>query len=140
VFCPSVLINVIISDALPQIIRRIREETEFIATLDPPLRQAAVESYASAVRAVFICQTAVAVCAFLACLPIEENPLPSVQCYTVLHVESDHDTGDRMKNRKSRIDGRGKVGRLDTRTGDMRMGDMRTGLQRSRHMGRFMVY
>jgi len=59
-----------------QIIQRIRHETDFIATLDPPLQKAAVDSYATALRAVFICQACIAFCTFLSCLPIEENPLP----------------------------------------------------------------
>ncbi|KAF8510277.1 major facilitator superfamily domain-containing protein [Gautieria morchelliformis] len=44
-----------------EIIDRIRHETDFIATLDPPLRKAAVDSYAAALRAVFICQAGVAI-------------------------------------------------------------------------------
>lgn len=83
--------DAVVSDVL-QIIRRIRDETEYIGTLDPPLRQIAVDCYAMALRAVFLCQTAVAVCTLLACLPIEENPLPSVQCYAIFCIfKSDHD-------------------------------------------------
>ena len=40
-----------------------------------------MDSYGTALRAVFICQSCVAFCTFLACLPIEENPLPSVLRY-----------------------------------------------------------
>ncbi|KAJ7179289.1 major facilitator superfamily domain-containing protein [Mycena filopes] len=47
-----------------------------IPDLDPRWRQAAVDSYADALRAVFIFQAAMAFLAFLSCLPIEENPLP----------------------------------------------------------------
>ena len=61
---------------IPQIIQRIRHETDLIIALDPPLRQAAVAAYESALRAVFICQAGVALLTLLACLPIEENPLP----------------------------------------------------------------
>ncbi|KAJ7047535.1 vacuolar amino acid permease [Mycena alexandri] len=47
-----------------------------IPDLDPRWRQAAVDSYADALRAVFIFQAAMAFLAFLSCLPIQENPLP----------------------------------------------------------------
>ncbi|KAJ7781416.1 major facilitator superfamily domain-containing protein [Mycena metata] len=47
-----------------------------IPNLDPRWRQAAVDSYADALRAVFIFQAAMAFLAFLSCLPIEENSLP----------------------------------------------------------------
>ncbi|KAJ7086722.1 major facilitator superfamily domain-containing protein [Mycena epipterygia] len=47
-----------------------------IPDLDPRWRTAAVDSYADALRVVFIFQAAMAFLAFLTCLPIEENPLP----------------------------------------------------------------
>ncbi|KAJ7507587.1 major facilitator superfamily domain-containing protein [Mycena galericulata] len=47
-----------------------------IPNLDPLWRKAAVDSYADALRVVFIFQAAMAFLAFLFCLPIEENPLP----------------------------------------------------------------
>ncbi|KAI0036084.1 MFS general substrate transporter [Vararia minispora EC-137] len=59
-----------------KIIASIRHSTSVIATLDPERRQAAISSYADALRVVFICQ---AVCNFLALLctiPIQESPLP----------------------------------------------------------------
>ncbi|KAF9452050.1 vacuolar amino acid permease [Macrolepiota fuliginosa MF-IS2] len=56
--------------------RCCRHTTEIIPTLDPLTRQAAVDSYADALRVVFICQVAINVCGFLACLPIQESPLP----------------------------------------------------------------
>lgn len=49
---------------------------ESIRDLDPVWKKAAVDSYADALRAVFIFQAAMAFLAFLTCLPIEENPLP----------------------------------------------------------------
>lgn len=50
--------------------------TEVIKTLDPINRQAAADSYADALRVVFICQGAMNVLVLLASLPIQENPLP----------------------------------------------------------------
>ncbi|XP_006460176.1 hypothetical protein AGABI2DRAFT_202979 [Agaricus bisporus var. bisporus H97] len=60
-----------------QIIYAIRHTTEIIPNLDPLTRKAAVDSYADALRVVFICQVAVNVCGLLACLPIQESPLPA---------------------------------------------------------------
>ncbi|EGO27465.1 hypothetical protein SERLADRAFT_367015 [Serpula lacrymans var. lacrymans S7.9] len=54
----------------------IRHSINVIPDLDPSLRKAAVASYADALRVVFICQAAMNVLAFLACIPIEEHPLP----------------------------------------------------------------
>ncbi|KAF9057745.1 vacuolar amino acid permease [Panaeolus papilionaceus] len=48
---------------------------QIIPTLDPHLRKAAVDSYADALRVVFICQAAVSALAFIACLPIQEGRL-----------------------------------------------------------------
>ncbi|KAH7887923.1 vacuolar amino acid permease [Phlebopus sp. FC_14] len=47
-----------------------------IPELTPSLRKAAVDSYADALRVVFICQIAINILVFIACLPIEEHPLP----------------------------------------------------------------
>ncbi|KAJ7699914.1 major facilitator superfamily domain-containing protein [Mycena rosella] len=47
-----------------------------IPDLDPLWKKAAVDSYADALRIVFIFQAAMAFLAFLTCLPIQENPLP----------------------------------------------------------------
>ncbi|KAJ3566016.1 hypothetical protein NP233_g7272 [Leucocoprinus birnbaumii] len=60
-----------------QIIYKIQHSTELIPTLDPLTRQAAVDSYADALHVVFICQVAINICGLLACLPIQENALPS---------------------------------------------------------------
>lgn len=59
-----------------EIIESIRHSTSIIPELSAPLRQAAVESYADALRVVFICQAAMNFLCFLCCLPIQENPLP----------------------------------------------------------------
>ncbi|KDQ64740.1 hypothetical protein JAAARDRAFT_202035 [Jaapia argillacea MUCL 33604] len=59
-----------------QLIENIRHSTNIIPTLDPPLKQAAVDSYADALRVVFICQLAMNVITFTSCIPIQENPLP----------------------------------------------------------------
>jgi len=60
-----------------EIIERIRQSTTIIPGLPTPLRVAAVTSYADALRAVFICQAAFGVLAFVCCIPIQENPLPA---------------------------------------------------------------
>lgn len=52
--------------------------TTIIPQLSPELRQAAVDSYADALRVVFICQAVLNFMCFLCCLPIQENPLPCV--------------------------------------------------------------
>ena len=46
---------------------------QIIPTLEPHLRKAAVDAYADALRVVFICQAAINVLGFLACLPIQEG-------------------------------------------------------------------
>lgn len=60
----------------PEIIERLRHSTSQISDLPDNLREIAVDSYAVALKAVFICQVAVAFLTFLSCLPIKENPLP----------------------------------------------------------------
>lgn len=57
----------------------IRRNTEIIPTLDPLLQRAAVASYADALWVVFVFQIAIGVLGFLACLPIQENPLPGTR-------------------------------------------------------------
>ncbi|KAG6833744.1 hypothetical protein H0H87_001176 [Tephrocybe sp. NHM501043] len=49
---------------------------KIIPQLEATVRRAAVESYADALRVVFICQVAINVLGFIACLPIQENVLP----------------------------------------------------------------
>ncbi|KAF8914097.1 vacuolar amino acid permease [Gymnopilus junonius] len=53
-----------------------KHTAQIIPTLEPHLRNAAVDSYADALRVVFICQAVVSFLGFLACLPIQESPLP----------------------------------------------------------------
>jgi len=62
-----------------EIIYEIRHSAESIRDLDPQWKKAAVDSYADALRAVFIFQAAMAFLAFLTSLPIEENPLPGTR-------------------------------------------------------------
>ncbi|KZT12978.1 vacuolar amino acid permease [Laetiporus sulphureus 93-53] len=59
-----------------EIIEKIRHSTSIIPDLSPPLREAAVSSYADALRIVFICQAAANLLCLLCCIPIQENPLP----------------------------------------------------------------
>lgn len=59
-----------------QIIEQIRHSTAIIPQLEPSLRRAAIDSYADALRVVFICQAAINFLGFIACLPIQENALP----------------------------------------------------------------
>ncbi|KAJ6629159.1 vacuolar amino acid permease [Mycena sp. CBHHK59/15] len=54
----------------------ISHSASSIPHLDPVWRKAAVDSYADALRAVFLFQAAMAFLAFLCCLPIEDRPLP----------------------------------------------------------------
>ncbi|KAJ7638652.1 vacuolar amino acid permease [Roridomyces roridus] len=62
-----------------QIIYEIRHSAADIPNLDPVWRKAAVDSYADAIRVVFIFQAAMAFLALLFCLPIQENLLPGTQ-------------------------------------------------------------
>jgi len=62
-----------------EIIDMIRHSTTIIPNLNPVLKQAAMDSYADALRVVFICQTAINVIGLLTSLPIQENPLPGTQ-------------------------------------------------------------
>ncbi|KAH9951778.1 vacuolar amino acid permease [Amylocystis lapponica] len=59
-------------------LRPCSHSTTIIPTLAPALRQAAVDSYADALRIVFICQAAANFLCLVCCLPIQENPLPYV--------------------------------------------------------------
>lgn len=60
------------------IVRIIRHSISSIPDLAPSLRKAAIESYATALRVVFISQIAINILVFIACIPIEEHPLPCV--------------------------------------------------------------
>lgn len=59
-----------------KIIESIRHSTNVIPELSPELQRAAVQSYADALRVVFICQAVCNCLCLLCCLPIQENPLP----------------------------------------------------------------
>ncbi|KAG8907221.1 hypothetical protein FRB99_005045 [Tulasnella sp. 403] len=70
-----------------EIIKRIRYSTTIIPELEPDIRDAAVESYALALKAVFRFQVFIAVLAFISTLPIEENPLPGSHAEQIEHDE-----------------------------------------------------
>ena len=53
-----------------------RHSTDVIRELDPMLRKSAIDSYADALRVVFICQVALNFLTFLSCMAIQEHPLP----------------------------------------------------------------
>jgi hypothetical protein len=55
--------------------------TDVIHTLNPQLKKAAVNSYADALRVIFIFQTVCNVIGFFTCLPIQEHALPLVHFY-----------------------------------------------------------
>ncbi|KAJ3531991.1 hypothetical protein NMY22_g7926 [Coprinellus aureogranulatus] len=74
VFKPDMPVAVGRPDA-DKLIQSIRHNTLIIPTLDEPIRQAAIDSYADALRVVFICQTLVSILSFICCIPIEERPL-----------------------------------------------------------------
>jgi hypothetical protein len=59
-----------------EIIEEIRHSISSIPGLAPAYRKAAVESYADALHVVFICHIAINILVFIACVPIEEHPLP----------------------------------------------------------------
>lgn len=59
-----------------ELISRIRHSTDVVKSLDPMLRRSVVESYADALRVVFICQLVLNILALLCCTAIQENPLP----------------------------------------------------------------
>ncbi|KAF8558994.1 vacuolar amino acid permease [Imleria badia] len=54
----------------------IRHSISSIPDLAPSLRKVAIESYATALRVVFISQVAINILVFIACIPIEEHSLP----------------------------------------------------------------
>jgi len=77
------------------IIHDIRHNAQMIPNLEPRLRKAAVDSYADALRVVFICQAAICLLAFLACLPIQENNLPGTQEEQEQHYRDQESAGHR---------------------------------------------
>ncbi|KAG9317195.1 vacuolar amino acid permease [Chiua virens] len=56
-----------------------RHSISSIPDLSPSLQKVAIESYATALRVVFISQVAINVLVFIACIPIEERPLAETQ-------------------------------------------------------------
>lgn len=58
-----------------KIIYLIRHKTLMIPSLEPHIRKAAIDSYADALRVVFICQTLISILSFITCIPIEEKPM-----------------------------------------------------------------
>ncbi|KAH0839647.1 vacuolar amino acid permease [Lanmaoa asiatica] len=68
--------NRITGPGASDIIEEIRHSISSIPDLAPSLRKAAMESYANALRVVFITQVAINVLVFIACIPIEEHHLP----------------------------------------------------------------
>lgn len=60
----------------PDIIEQIRHSASIVRGLPPMQREAAVLSYQSALRAVFVANLAVSALTLLCSLPIKEYPLP----------------------------------------------------------------
>jgi len=58
-----------------EIIDRIRRSTDVIHSLNPRLKQAAVDSYADALHIIFIFQAVCNTIGFISCLPIQEGAL-----------------------------------------------------------------
>ncbi|OJA20884.1 hypothetical protein AZE42_00884 [Rhizopogon vesiculosus] len=73
-----------------EVIEKIRHSISSISDLTPALRKAAVESYADALRVVFICQIAINILVFIACVPIEEHPLPGTHQEQEEHYRNQH--------------------------------------------------
>jgi len=77
------------------IIEEIRHSISSIPDLAPSLRKAAIESYATALRVVFISQIAINILVFIACIPIEEHPLPGTQQEQEEHYRQQRSEDDR---------------------------------------------
>jgi len=84
-----------------ELIERIRHSTAVIPTLDPATRQAAVDSYAQALKVVFIFQAVVSCLTLICCLPIQENPLPGS------HEEAETQERERRERREGLANGSG---------------------------------
>jgi len=78
-----------------EIIHAIRRTTEIIPQLEPAIRNAAVSSYADALRVVFICQVAINVLGFISCLPIQENVLPGTAEEQAAHYRNRNNSDNR---------------------------------------------
>jgi hypothetical protein len=74
-----------------------RHSINLIPELSPPLQNAAVQSYATALRVVFISQIATSVLALVACAFIEERPL---LCVSILNCNTSaySDTASQMSD------------------------------------------
>ncbi|KAG8869816.1 hypothetical protein FRC20_000811 [Serendipita sp. 405] len=59
-----------------EIIEAVRHDASIVRTLEGAQRQAAVESFALALRVVFFCQVAIATLTLISAIAIEEHPLP----------------------------------------------------------------
>jgi hypothetical protein len=66
------------------IYRDSSHSTAIIPTLESPALEAAVDSYADALKAVFICQAAVNIICLLSCVPIQE----SARLYVLLVISA----------------------------------------------------
>jgi hypothetical protein len=77
----------------------LRHSITVIPTLPAPLREAAVQSYADALRVVFVCQAALAVLMLIACIPIQESPLPYV--LWTAHTSGSQDSQQHERRRSS---------------------------------------
>jgi len=84
-----------------ELIERIRHSTTVIPTLDPATQRAAVDSYAEALKVVFILQAAVSCLTFLCCLPVQENPLPGS------HEEAERQERERRERREGGVNNGG---------------------------------
>ncbi|KAH8824720.1 major facilitator superfamily domain-containing protein [Flagelloscypha sp. PMI_526] len=71
----------------PNLISQIRHSADFVKELNPHDRQLAVDSYADALRVIFICQMALNFLGFLTCLPIQENDLPGTKQEEQAHYD-----------------------------------------------------
>ncbi|CAK5275720.1 unnamed protein product [Mycena citricolor] len=72
-----------------ELIHQIQHATDSIGHLDPVTRKAAVDSYADALRVVFIFQAAMSFLAFLSSIPIQESPLPELTKRTGMPGEAE---------------------------------------------------
>jgi len=80
-------------------ISRIRHSTDVVNSLDPVLRKAAIDSYADALRVVFICQLILNILTLLCCTAIQENPLPG----TLEEQESQYRRNSARQRRTSSV-------------------------------------
>lgn len=78
-----------------KVIEAIRHNASMVRFLHGTEKEAAVQSFAQALRVVFICQAIAAFMALLCSLPIEERPLPETR---EEHQESDERHQDSGRN------------------------------------------